>query len=754
MYEIYLNAIISKKSCNLVPSMRLRKYLLHTLIWIFVFAVTNTYSQVKIYPDISTASSVFWTAYKKGVEYQSTNIEKADSMRYVLLKLAKQENDSIQFFANLFDAEIDKIHGAKDIYFGKILALSENSKQLRFSKIQYEIDIRMADYYQYKLDYQRSNELLRTLLREKRKTRENKDISKIYKLLALSKMNENDKDSALYFVAETIQFARRSAQKTVMSSAFHLQATVYKYFGQVELSVSKNLIALQLATEANYTPKIIQYTLTLGVSQMSILNFNEAKLYFQQALENANRIKDNRQKSIAQLNLGVIYLKEKNYKKAISYQNSALQTLTNLKDYDGLGMVYNNLGDIYRETQDYPKALSNYNKSLVYFESIGNQAEIAAVYHSVGIVFYKQGKNQNAINYLNRSADIRSKFGFKGVIYETYRAISEVYEKTGSYKMAYDYLRKYADYSDSAKIIESSAKIAELNELYRTEQREQFISIQSDSIQRQKQEKQLTSIQLENVELKNSMQTYFIFGFILVVFLGGIILFYRWNQTNIRQQQQESEMNQTLLRTQMNPHFVFNAMSVIQSYIYENDTKNSSKFLVNFSKLMRLILENSSKEFILLETEIDILDKYLSIQKLRFGERFEYEIDTESIFSLNDVVIPPMLTQPFVENAIEHGRLHLRTDGFIKVRFYHENTMLFIEVTDNGIGRKNAEKNNKGREHKSLAMKITKERIDNLNKKYRAEGFLLVEDYNKVEQSGTKVLISIPYRMNSQITST
>ncbi len=113
-----------------------------------------------------------------------------------------------------------------------------------------------------------------------------------------------------------------------------------------------------------------------------------------------------------------------------------------------------------------------------------------------------------------------------------------------------------------------------------------------------------------------------------------------------------------------------------------------------------------------------------------------------------------MITQPFVENAIEHGQLHLRTDGFINVRFYHENSMLFIEVTDNGIGRKGSEKNKKGKEHNSMAMKITEERINNLNKKYRSEGFLLVEDYNKIEQSGTKVLISIPYRMNSQLTST
>ncbi len=233
--------------------------------------------------------------------------------------------------------------------------------------------------------------------------------------------------------------------------------------------------------------------------------------------------------------------------------------------------------------------------------------------------------------------------------------------------------------------------------------------------------------------------------------LAGIIGFYRWNATKIKQQQQQAEMNQTLLRAQMNPHFVFNAMSVIQSYIYDNDTKNSAKFLVNFSKLMRLILENSSKDLISIQTEYEILDKYLNIQKLRFEERFEFSILIDDLLYDEEAVIPPMITQPFIENAIEHGRLHLKEDGFINIHFFKKDNMLFITVEDNGIGRKGAEMNKKSKEHKSMAMKITKERIDNLNKKYRSEGFLEIEDYNKEEETGTKVLISIPYRVKNQI---
>ena len=101
----------------------------------------------------------------------------------------------------------------------------------------------------------------------------------------------------------------------------------------------------------------------------------------------------------------------------------------------------------------------------------------------------------------------------------------------------------------------------------------------------------------------------------------------------------------------MNPHFVFNAMSVIQSYIYENDPEQSSQFLVNFSRLMRLILENSPKEFIPIELEREILDKYLTAQKMRFEHRFEYELTVSDDLLFNKAMVSPMITQPFIENA-------------------------------------------------------------------------------------------------------
>ena len=157
------------------------------------------------------------------------------------------------------------------------------------------------------------------------------------------------------------------------------------------------------------------------------------------------------------------------------------------------------------------------------------------------------------------------------------------------------------------------------------------------------------------------------------------------------------------------------------------------------------ILENSSKEFIPITTEVEILEKYLEMQKLRFQDRFEYEIDVD--FQLYDehANIPPMITQPFIENAIEHGQLHTIEGDSISVHFSKEDGMLCISITDNGIGRKKSRALKKSSAHNSMAMDITGQRITHLNRKYKSDGKLEIEDFNKELQSGTKVLISLPY---------
>lgn len=685
-----------------------------------------------------------------GEYYKTNNIHRADSMKHLLLTKSRVFDDSIRFAALMYSAEINEIQGNQEEYFRDILACQPFLNQLSSEEVTYKIYRHLGYYHSYSLEFEAADFYLKYANRIAKKKRSNSKIAETYNYLALNFMYRNNKDSALYYTDEAIQYARRTSNKSVLAESFNTQARIYNYFGQLELSVAKNILALELAAEINDQYRLAKYNRELGISQRLITNYDDAEYYFKRSFEYARQINDERQMGLALSNLGTIYYARKEFPKAIDNTRKAIKILTALNDFNGLGEAHNNLGMIYREQKDYNKASTNFNQALVFYESTGNKESIASVYHNVGTVFQKQKKYANALNYLERSIEIRKQFGSKNQIYNTYRVMSSVYKDVGKKDESLKYMELYLDYLDSNTTLQAATKIAELSELYRSEQRERLILSQADSIERQRQERALTSTKLENSQLRNNFQMYIILAFLVIIVLAGIIGFYRWNQTKIKQQQREAEMSQTLLRAQMNPHFVFNAMSVIQSYIYENDTVNSSKFLVNFSRLMRLILENSPKEFIPLDTEVEILQKYLETQKLRFEDRFEFDIHVSEEINTEYAMIPPMITQPFIENAIEHGQLHTIEGGFIHVTFNKVNDLLQILIEDNGIGRKGSEMNKKSKAHKSMAMNITRERIDNLNKKYRTEGFLLVEDFNKELKTGTKVLISLPYKEDNQ----
>lgn len=684
----------------------------------------------------------FWIQLELGQHYLVTNFKRADSIRYELFNSSRSENDSAKLETMFYDLRVEELTGNMQAYKTKILLLQTFFGKTKADQNKVNILFYLAEYYLIERKLERAAIYLNEALNITKKVRDYALYAKCYRLYSQIYMEQNKREIALNYIDKAIQYAKRSTNKTLMANCVTTQANIYFFYGEVELSVSKNFVALNLAKEAMALPLVAQIQREIGEAQLSINNTGNANSFFKQSLETARRINLDRLVALAEIDLGLVQLKNSNLKQAIHQFQSANYILEGINDQDGLGIVNKCFGNLYNKHKDYEKALSYYNQALIYFESAMNRPEIASVYHLVGTVFSEQGKTQNALNYLNRSIEIRKELGHLSMAYNSFKELSEIYRKQGKIEKAYSYLLMYSNYADSARSVEVSTKIAELSVLYRSEQQNQLIATQKNSLELQRTEK-------ENSELRNRFQLYIFIGFILIAVLAGFVVRSRWKQRNIMQLQREAELNQTLLRSQMNPHFVFNAMSVIQSYIYENDTKNSSKFLVHFSKLMRLILENSSKEFINLNTEVDILKKYLETQKMRFGNRFKYSIHADEDLFFENVIIPPMITQPFIENSIEHGQLHTVQDGFIEIQFSKKENLLYVTIKDNGIGRKEAAKVQKKSAHKSMAISITQDRINNLNSKYKTDGKIMVSDLN--DEKGTFVEIYLPYKTDSSI---
>ena len=198
----------------------------------------------------------------------------------------------------------------------------------------------------------------------------------------------------------------------------------------------------------------------------------------------------------------------------------------------------------------------------------------------------------------------------------------------------------------------------------------------------------------------------------------------------------------------MNPHFIFNALNSIQALISQKDNKAARYQLAKFSKLMRSILENSRSQTIPLEDEIQTLENYLTIECSSRGNTFDYEVIADDDIDIEEAMIPPMMLQPFVENAIIHGVAHLRENGKVTVHFKKKNWTLECTISDNGIGRAKAKelKSQIDAQHKSAALEVTQERLDILNKNSNVGKSLEIIDLVNADGSagGTKVVVRLP----------
>ena len=233
---------------------------------------------------------------------------------------------------------------------------------------------------------------------------------------------------------------------------------------------------------------------------------------------------------------------------------------------------------------------------------------------------------------------------------------------------------------------------------------------------------------------------------ILMVFIGiaaiALFIHLRTKIISNRFKQRQVELELSALRSQMNPHFIFNSLNSIQYYILQKEPKAAYTYLTKFSALMRMILQNSRQRFISLAAEKEWLLLYLELEKLRMENQLEYSISIADDINANAIMVPTMLVQPYVENAIIHGLLPKDTDRQLHVRFTLRNNFLHCEIEDNGIGRKesqllNAKRNKK---HTSSGMKITQERLEILGFEHGTIPQLKIHDLTQ----GTMVVVDLP----------
>jgi anti-sigma regulatory factor (Ser/Thr protein kinase) len=208
------------------------------------------------------------------------------------------------------------------------------------------------------------------------------------------------------------------------------------------------------------------------------------------------------------------------------------------------------------------------------------------------------------------------------------------------------------------------------------------------------------------------------------------------------------ELEMQALRAQMNPHFIFNSLNSINRFILQNDRTQASEYLTKFSRLVRMILQNSQASLISLESELDCLGLYLEMEALRFSNHFAYKISVSKDLEPEILKVPPLIIQPYVENAIWHGLMHKEEKGQLDIEALQEDNYLYVKVIDNGIGRKKAAEfaSKSATKHKSMGLRITADRIAIMQRSNGTESPVTINDLVNADGSaaGTEVSIKIP----------
>jgi hypothetical protein len=338
--------------------------------------------------------------------------------------------------------------------------------------------------------------------------------------------------------------------------------------------------------------------------------------------------------------------------------------------------------------------------------------------------------------------------------------LARLYHHFGKDDSAYHYLQQYTILKDSATnkqyIWRLNMKLYE----YKKEAEEAKKEARLGFLDRD------NKIKEEKLKQEAQLKKFLMVG-LLLLFLTGVFIFrtlslkrknekLESDKKHSELQQNVSELEMQALRAQMNPHFIFNCLSSINRFIFKNDNKLASDYLTRFSRLIRMVLMHSQKKLITLEDELEMLRLYLDLERLRFKDAFDYSITTTNIVDAGAIFIPPLLLQPFCENAVWHGLMHKDSKGHLNVIISEviseKDKVLHCVIEDDGVGREKAAefKSKSAETEKSMGLKITTERLALLNQENNFSTFYKIEDVlnENNEVAGTRVQLKIRYKEN------
>ncbi|MDD7884446.1 histidine kinase [Flavivirga sp. 57AJ16] len=559
------------------------------------------------------------------------------------------------------------------------------------------------------------------------------------------------------------------------AEAYEVLGDIYMFWKQYDLAVSNyrvsdqnmktNVVKLKLATaykqNNNYQESIATYK---EINKRTLSNWQLVQLH--EGIGDVYLLTQNYQLSIDNYQKGLVVAQKHLITPKITDLNSKIAQAYNAKGEAQKAEGYFNKSMKLASTQNKKRAIeekikvadfqsdhSNYSSEIALrkqaledindFENdsvLDNESALTSQKqnYKIGNAFALQKDYQNAIPYLEKSiAEADSKEDLT-VQKDATRRLSEIYRDAGQFDKALIAYQSYVDlvdklYSKKEQEISQAARFSK--DIVNKQNR--ILSLESDRALTESQ------FQLTTEEAKRQkLIIYSLIGGVLLLLVTALLMF-----KYIKQQRLANNLLALKsLRSQMNPHFIFNALNSVNSFIASNDERTANKYLTDFSLLMRAVLENSEEDFIPLEKEIELLELYTKLEHFRFQDKFDYHINIDENINVQDFVIPPMLLQPYIENAVWHGLRYKKSKGHLEIGITQtESDEIKITITDDGIGRQKSKalKTKHQQKQKSKGMGNIKKRVSILNEMYKDRVDVFVDDFKEEEDTGTRVVVTL-----------
>ncbi|MBC7923451.1 MAG: tetratricopeptide repeat protein [Ferruginibacter sp.] len=453
------------------------------------------------------------------------------------------------------------------------------------------------------------------------------------------------------------------------------------------------------------------------------------------------------------MNLGNAYLKMKQFERAKSIYEQALLVSDSLGSKRTAATCLMSIGEILNGLGQHDSALVYHLRALAIREQNSQKDKLVINLLRIGETYLALEDHLAATRYLLEALALAKKCGAKPCARDAYEKLATLYATQRNFPKAYEYHRLFSVMKDSVLNEETARQLGELQTRYETGEKDKRIALLAKEKEVQQKEAQ------RQATLKKALTG----GLGLVSMLAGLLVYtFRQRLRNqrivaakndeIREanfKRQVSDLETRALRAQMNPHFLFNCLNSINRMILEGDAENASRYLTKFSKLIRLILENSESAAVSLQNELAMLESYLQLEDLRFKGRIGYRITVDESIDQENTYLPSMVLQPFVENAIWHGLMHKEKaePGCIRISIRETEDVLKCVIEDNGVGREQATalKKTAALNSKSMGLQITEERLKLFNQGKTGSLIRITDLKDSLNRAlGTRVDIHVP----------